>query len=258
MRPTWRVALGSGVLFSVLGVTAIASAALGNWPGWAVRVYERLVPPAPTPAARRFAPAQASVPRLSSQAGRRSLPEPAVASGPVTAVMPDTPVNPVNPLLPSSPSATKEDVTRARNAHPIAGRGAGLEQGAGQGHGVRLAAPIPRHLVPNPRPRSTPAADGNDETGPVVTAMRALRRDKDPQRARALLRRYLADHPNGALAEEALAISIEAAIVQQDDDARALASRYLHLYPNGPFRALASRASRGGQGSYGLSPSTGP
>jgi hypothetical protein len=63
-------------------------------------------------------------------------------------------------------------------------------------------------------------------------------------RARALLARYLGRHPNGALAEEALALSIEAAVAHHDGDAAALGARYLQRYPAGPFRALALQTRR--------------
>jgi len=74
--------------------------------------------------------------------------------------------------------------------------------------------------------------------------MRALRRDGDPALARALSATYLERHPDGALAEEALALIIEAAVAHPDADARALGARYLRQYPNGPFRGLARQASR--------------
>jgi outer membrane protein assembly factor BamD (BamD/ComL family) len=72
--------------------------------------------------------------------------------------------------------------------------------------------------------------------------MRALRRDHNPARARALLESYLGEHPSGALAEEALAMSIEAALARQDvADAHRLAARYVRLYPTGPFHVMATR-----------------
>ena len=78
----------------------------------------------------------------------------------------------------------------------------------------------------------------------MLGGMRALRLDHNPVRARALLTRYLAAHPNGALAEDALALSIEAAVAHHDADASALARGYLRRYPSGPFSALAQEAAR--------------
>jgi hypothetical protein len=68
--------------------------------------------------------------------------------------------------------------------------------------------------------------------------------DHDPARARGLLDRYLERRPNGALAEEALALTIEAALAHRDGDAAALGTLYLRRYPSGPFRALALQAQR--------------
>jgi outer membrane protein assembly factor BamD (BamD/ComL family) len=65
-------------------------------------------------------------------------------------------------------------------------------------------------------------------------------------RARALLTRYLSRYPNGTLAEEALAMSIEAANVHRDGDAAALARRYLRLYPAGHFAVLVRQTLDGG------------
>ena len=80
------------------------------------------------------------------------------------------------------------------------------------------------------------------ETQSVLAGMRALRVDHDPVRARGLLSRYLDRRPYGALAEEALALTIEAAVAHHDADAAALGARYLRRYPAGPFRALALQA----------------
>jgi len=80
------------------------------------------------------------------------------------------------------------------------------------------------------------------ETQVVLAGMRALRVDHDPVRARGLLALYLQRHPDGALAEEALALTIEAAVAHHDGDAAVLGARYLRRYPSGPFRALALRA----------------
>jgi hypothetical protein len=94
-----------------------------------------------------------------------------------------------------------------------------------------------------PAPAPTPAAapQAEQDTQVVLAGMRALRLEHNPARARALLAGYLQLHANGALAEEALALSIEAAVAHHDADAPALAARYLRRYPSGPFRALAQR-----------------
>jgi hypothetical protein len=105
--------------------------------------------------------------------------------------------------------------------------------------------PAVREPAPASRPRRAPAAAApaaSEDTTPVSAAMRALRVDGNPVRARALLARYLGEHPNGALAEEALAMSIEAAIAHHDGDVAALATRYLRLYPEGSFQGLARQA----------------
>jgi hypothetical protein len=79
--------------------------------------------------------------------------------------------------------------------------------------------------------------------------MRALRLDHDPVRARALAATYLERHPHGALAEEALAISIQAALEHRDPDARQLGADYLKSHPTGQLRWLAERALASGAAS---------
>lgn len=88
------------------------------------------------------------------------------------------------------------------------------------------------------------APQAEKDTWAVVDGMRALRLDRNPVLARELLARYLARHPTGALAEEALALSLEAAVTHRDTDADALAARYLQRYPAGPFSVLAREALR--------------
>ena len=71
--------------------------------------------------------------------------------------------------------------------------------------------------------------------------MRALRKQGDAARAQALLDQYLKANPHGALAEDALALSIEAAAARKDPRAADYARRYLARYPNGRFRSVAAR-----------------
>ena len=108
-------------------------------------------------------------------------------------------------------------------------------------------APAPaaiRDPPASPRQRRVASTAAGEETSDVLEAMRALRRDRNPARARVLLARYLDRHPAGTLAEEALAMSIEAAVAHHDADAAALGVRYLRLYPTGPFHALAVQTQR--------------
>ncbi len=87
------------------------------------------------------------------------------------------------------------------------------------------------------------AAPLTEEARLLLSAMRA-RREGDEARALELSRRYRASYPEGALAEEALAVSIESALAQRDQEAAALGRRYLQKYPTGRYRALAQRAAR--------------
>ncbi len=75
----------------------------------------------------------------------------------------------------------------------------------------------------------------------VVSAIQALRQDRDPERAGRLLAVYLRTHPRGALAEEAVALSIEAADARHSPAAATFADRYLREYPGGRFRSTAER-----------------
>ena len=180
--PVWlRPAVAAAVL---IGGGAIASAALGSWPGWIVRAYHSLV-----------APSAVSPP----------------APAPETKARPHVPVIAAPP--PTAPAPPRTNLA-AREPTPVA-------------RAARRGAPTAT---------ATTAADADRL---VLEAMRALRLQHNPVRARALLSRYLDRHPNGALAEEALALSIEAAVAHQDADAAALAARYVRQYPRGPFHGLA-------------------
>jgi hypothetical protein len=114
------------------------------------------------------------------------------------------------------------------------------------------AADTPLEVAADPTPATSrvhPAAptrtrvksSGEDPTA-VMQAIRALRTDHDPWRAEDLLQSYLQHNPRGALAEEALALQIEAARARHDAVASERASRYLRLYPNGAYRKAAENA----------------
>ena len=120
----------------------------------------------------------------------------------------------------------------------------------------------PASAVPRPAPQAseeaapsepTPAAEApsakrdaklraGEDPSQVAEAVRALRKQGDPARAQALLDQYLKANPHGALAEDALALSIEAAAARKDPRAADYARRYLARYPNGRFLGVAQRA----------------
>ena len=107
-----------------------------------------------------------------------------------------------------------------------------------EGHG-RQAAPPKRTAPPPPAAPVAPASG----VQLVHEAAKALRRDRDPQRAGELLDALDADH-RGPLAEEALALRIEAALARRDAKAAELASSYLARYPRGRYVELARKALR--------------
>ena len=70
-------------------------------------------------------------------------------------------------------------------------------------------------------------------------AAKALRGEGDPERALRLLES--SENVKGPLAEEALALRIEAANASRDPRAKSLAQSYLSRYPDGRYRELARR-----------------
>ena len=74
----------------------------------------------------------------------------------------------------------------------------------------------------------------------MIEAMQA-RRAGDMARAARLLNEYRTKYPDGALAEEALALSIEAASAGSDGSAAELARNYLTRFPHGRFRERVER-----------------
>jgi hypothetical protein len=104
------------------------------------------------------------------------------------------------------------------------------------------SAPIAPPSLPPPatRPAPSPAA----ESALVLEAAQALRRDHDPKRAIKLLDEYRLRYPQGDLAEESLALSIEARSVRGDGAAASQAREYLRRFPQGRFRVQAVAAEQ--------------
>ena len=86
---------------------------------------------------------------------------------------------------------------------------------------VQVAPPLetaPLDPVPSVDPPSLKQPSklqAGEDPSQVAEAVRALRKQGDPARAQALLDQYLKANPHGALAEDALALSIEAAAARK-------------------------------------------
>jgi hypothetical protein len=103
---------------------------------------------------------------------------------------------------------------------------------------ARVAPGAPRLPI---EPAAPPAL-ATPDAALAVDAMRQLRRGHDPRAALRELDAYLDRYPDGDLAEEVLALAIEARTALGDDAAASLAERYLQRYPHGRFREHAERA----------------
>jgi hypothetical protein len=109
------------------------------------------------------------------------------------------------------------------------------------------AAPPPRSEALARKSTSTksnaaPAQPADSPTSGMlmIEAMRE-RRAGNLARALDLASTYRAQNPSGALYEEALALSFQAAAVLGDEEAKPLARLYVQRYPGGRFRAQAQR-----------------
>jgi hypothetical protein len=121
----------------------------------------------------------------------------------------------------------------------------------------RPRSPLPRpetvaNAVASAPPRAAPAPSAvvsdSEDAAQVVQAIGELRNHGDASKASALLADYLLAHPAGVLAEDALALSIEAAAARHDPSAAAdYGRRYLRQFPNGRYRPVAVRASTMGE-----------
>jgi hypothetical protein len=106
------------------------------------------------------------------------------------------------------------------------------ETPAAQSPPARAALPPPVRTSKSAR---TVAAT-SDESALVVDAVRALRREHDPRRARELAEEVLQRYPRGAQCEEAMAVAMEAATMGGDSaTARRWAERYLEAFGAGRF-----------------------
>ncbi|HVZ87876.1 MAG TPA: hypothetical protein VHG72_12955 [Polyangia bacterium] len=129
---------------------------------------------------------------------------------------------PVSPALPRAPVAPAPPVAASSEAE-------------------RPARP---RIAPRPAPSAVRVVaharlSGAEDPAALVGAVRALRSDHDPERAARLLDAYLRAYPHGALAEEALALEVEATAALGSPRAIAFAQQYLRIYPDGRFSQTA-------------------
>ena len=109
------------------------------------------------------------------------------------------------------------------------------------------AAPPPRsetlaRKTTSAKSNAMPAQPADSPTSGMlmIEAMRE-RRAGNLARALELASAYRTQNPGGALYEEALALSFQAAAVLGDEEAKPLARLYVQRYPGGRFRAQAQR-----------------
>jgi len=105
------------------------------------------------------------------------------------------------------------------------------------------ASPIPEPRHADARANGARTSDKSvlSEASLVYGAAKALHSAGDLARAAQLLDEYGRHYPHGALAEEALALTLDLSLARGDGRAGRLAQRYLVQYPNGHFRAKAER-----------------
>jgi hypothetical protein len=152
---------------------------------------------------------------------------------PVAARLPSVPErSQAQTRAPVLPSAATDDPSEDRPAPAFAPVAVGS------------AAPVPPMDARRPvTERAEHAAEPStpSEAALVYGAAKALRNDGEAALAAKLLDDYARRYSHGALAEEALALSIDVSIARGDGRAKELAMRYLARYPHGHFRAKAER-----------------
>jgi hypothetical protein len=224
----------------------IAASASALWRARRWLAPRRAAPPATTPA---------TTPRLNTPP--KHTPPSAIAPSPAKLTPPSAIV--ASPPKLTSPSAIVPSPASERRVAPQRPH---VRRPHDESSPDRVAdataplAPAPAERVARDTQPSPPVAHAHEETPSrrsfdpeesalVHAAMRALRVERQPRRARTLLDDYLGRFPDGALVEDALALAIEAAITDGDTaGARRFAGRYLAQFPSGRLRALADEVLR--------------
>jgi hypothetical protein len=220
-RPELRRMLQAALVLLVLLSVAAASAMIGRV-GQAIfsRAQQRRRAAATRPPHQNAA--------RTATAAKTADPASAAPAAPAPAVVPAE-----TPAPPTAPRAVRAaTVMRTTEAH----RGA-----------AKPALPAPHSPTPAATTASTPAATPapmeSEEQLLLTAAVRALRHEHDYERATRLLSTYLERYPDGMVAEEALALALEATVGRDTPRAAQFARRYLTRYPDGRWRGLARRAA---------------
>jgi hypothetical protein len=223
-RMWFPVLLRPGVAIPILLVAgAVAGATIGR-PA-IVRTYRKLAGTAVIPVIEKRVAPKHPVQEQPERAGQSALTE--IAPSPLP---PPPPVTPAAKPLNNSARVPK-----------VVGHTLG-----GAPHASELVHPVEAPVEPEqaaPQAASPAKAAPAQETALVLAAVRALRREHDPGRAGTLLDDYIRRFPDGVLAEEALALAIEAASARGDGRAATLARAYLKRYPQGRFERAARAAA---------------
>jgi hypothetical protein len=104
-------------------------------------------------------------------------------------------------------------------------------------------AALPKaEIAQSSHPRRASKTASPEDLQMLQDAIRALRVERNPARARALLTAYQDRYPRSELAEEALVTLIQAAASHHDSDVRTLSARYFKTYPRGTFRSSVEQA----------------
>ncbi len=148
--------------------------------------------------------------------------------------------SPARPTSPPQQSQGVPEAERSDKAAPAKSVAASpAEEPSAPAKSAR--APLGARAKSQQGPRLASATSEGEDPTQVVEAVRALRKQNDPKRAQTLLDGYLAKNPDGALSEEALALSMEAAAANKSPRAAEYARRYLERFPQGRHAAFARR-----------------
>jgi hypothetical protein len=146
-------------------------------------------------------------------------------------------------MTPAAVAPAKPKVLAPRAADAEKPASPGVERAVEPQDPALDGAPPSPHKERPLSPARPSSAVLNADVERVHNAAAALRREGDPAKAAKLLE-SINSQKSGPLAEEALALRIEAAMSQRDPRAREFATAYLGRYPTGRYVAVAREALR--------------